>query len=109
MLFLCPNYNDAVSANIMALFNRLTSLLTQRDLFDKYLFGIVVSGYSGSDLVAQQLLGAMCFNKTAMLPPRFCLMQTANDPGSAKTMPGIQGRLTQFAENLASVMQGKGT
>ena len=51
----------------------------------------------------------MCFNKTAMLPPRFCLMQTANDPGSAKTMPGIQGRLTQFAENLASVMQGKGT
>ena len=109
MLFLCPNYNDAVSANIMALFNRLTSLLTQRDLFDKYLFGIVVSGYSGSDLVAQQLLGAMCFNKTAMLPPRFCLMQTANDPGSAKTMPGIQGRLSQFAENLASVMQGKGT
>lgn len=108
MLFLCPNYNDAVSANIMALFNRLTSLLTQRDLFDKYLFGIVVSGYSGSDLVAQQLLGAMCFNKTAMLPPRFCLMQTANDPGSAKTMPGIEARLTQFADNLVSVMQGPG-
>lgn len=107
MLFLCPNYNDAVSANIMALFNRLTSLLTQRDLFDKYLFGIVVSGYSGSDLVAQQLLGAMCFNKTAMLPPRFCLMQTANDPGSAKTMPGIGERLTQFADNLVAVMQQK--
>ena len=108
MLFLCPNYNDAVSANIMALFNRLTSLLTQRDLFDKYLFGIVVSGYSGSDLVAQQLLGAMCFNKTAMLAPRFCLMETANDPGSAKTMPGIADRLTQFTDNLASIMLGKG-
>lgn len=87
MLFLCPNYNDAVSANIMALFNRLTNLLTQRDLYDKYLFGIVVSGYSGSDLVAQQLMGAMCFNKTTMLPPRFCLMQTAHDPDSAKTCP----------------------
>ena len=33
-----------------------------------------VSGYSGGDLVARQLLGAMCLNKTAMLPPRFCLI-----------------------------------
>ena len=106
MLFLCPNYNDAVSANLMALFNRLTSLLTQRDLYDKYLFGIVVSGYSGSDLVAQQLMGAMCFNKTAMLPPRFCLMQTANDPGSAKTMPGIEERIQHFAAHIESVLLG---
>ena len=64
MLFLCPNYNDAVSANIMALFNRLTNLLVKQDLYQKYLYGIVVSGYSGSDIVARQLLGAMCLNKT---------------------------------------------
>ena len=32
MLFLCPNYNDAVGANFTALFNRLTSLLLQCDL-----------------------------------------------------------------------------
>lgn len=31
MLFLCPNYNDAVGANFTALFNRLTSLLLQCD------------------------------------------------------------------------------
>lgn len=68
MLFLCPNYNDAVSANIMALFNRLTNLLVKQDLYQKYLYGIVVSGYSGSDIVARQLLGAMCLNKTAILP-----------------------------------------
>lgn len=58
MLFLCPNYNDAVSANIMALFNRMTNLLLRHTLYDKYLFGVIVSGCSGSDLVAQQLLGA---------------------------------------------------
>jgi multimeric flavodoxin WrbA len=108
MLFLCPNYNDAVSANIMALFNRLTNLLTQRDLYDKYLFVIVVSGYSGSDLVAQQLMGAMCFNKTTMLPPRFCLMQTAHDPDSAKNMPDIQERIQAFAANMESVLLGRG-
>ena len=60
MLFLCPNYNDAVSANLMALFNRMTNLLVQHTLYDKYLFGIVVSGYSGSDLVAQSSCWGPC-------------------------------------------------
>lgn len=105
MLFLCPNYNDAVSANIMALFNRMTNLLIQQGLYDKYLFGVVVSGYSGSDLVVQQLLGAMCFNKTAILPPRFCLMQTAHDPGSAKRMEGIDQRMHTFATHMEHVLQ----
>ena len=107
MLFLCPNYNDAVSANLMALFNRMTSLLQYHDLYEKYLFGIVVSGYSGSDLVAQQLLGAMCFNKTAILPPRFCLAQTAHDPGSARRMAGIEDRLRRFAAHIEQVLMGR--
>ena len=105
MLFLCPNYNDAVSANLMALLNRMTNLLVQHTLYDKYLFGIVVSGYSGSDLVAQQLLGTMCFNKTAILPGRFCLMQTAHDPGSVRKVSGIGRRMAQFAQHMVTVLQ----
>lgn len=105
MLILCPNYNDAVSANIMALFNRLTNLLVKQDLSDKYLFGIVVSGYSGSDLVARQLLGAMCLNKTVLLPPHFCLMQTAHDAGSARKSDGIDARISAFAAQMATVLQ----
>ena len=105
MLFLCPNYNDAVSANLMALFNRLTNLLVRQDLYEKYLYGIVVSGYSGSDIVARQLLGAMCLNKTAILPPEFCLMQTAHDPGSVQKADGIDAQLSAFAARLGR-MQG---
>ena len=97
LLLLCPNFNDAVSANITAFFNRLTNLLVLRDLSEKYVFAIVVSGYSGSDLVARQILGAMSMNKGAILPPQFCLMQTANDPGSAQKSEGIAGRLDAFA------------
>lgn len=104
MLFLCPNYNDAVGANITALFNRLTSLLLQSDLYDKYLFGIVVSGYSGSDLVAKQLLGTMCLNKTAMLPPRFCMLQTANDLAAVKSIPDIIPQLDRFAASMRAAM-----
>ena len=105
MLFLCPNYNDAVSANLMALFNRMTNLLVQQELLDKYLFGVVVSGYSGSDIVARQLLGALCFNKTVMLPSRFCMMETAHDPGSAKGLAGIEWRLDSFAAHMAATLQ----
>lgn len=100
MLFLCPNYNDAVSANITALFNRLTSLLLHGNLYRKYLFGVVISGYSGSDLVARQLLGAMCLNKTAMLPPRFCLMETANDLSAMQLVPRLSDRLDAFARSI---------
>lgn len=106
LLLLCPNYNDAVSANITALFNRLTSLLVKQDLYGKYLYGIVVSGYSGSDLVARQLLGAMCLNKTAMLPPEFCLMQTAHDAGAAQALPGVKQTLDGFAARIARQLLG---
>lgn len=104
MLFLCPNYNDAVGANISALFNRLTSLLLQTELYDKYLFGIVVSGYSGGDLVARQLLGAMCLNKTAMLPPHFCLLRTANDLPTAQSAPDAQTCLDDFARHIRETL-----
>ncbi len=107
MLFLCPNYNDAVGANITALFNRLTSLLLQSDLYDKYLFGIVVSGYSGSDLVAKQLLGTMCLNKTAMLPPRFCMLQTANDLAAVQRIADIPAQLDEFAAAILSAIRKK--
>ena len=104
MLFLCPNYNDAVGANITALFNRLTSLLLHSDLYDKYLFGLVVSGYSGGDLVARQLLGAMCLNKTAMLPPYFCSLQTANDLQAITRVPRIEQTTEKFAQNMQAVL-----
>ena len=100
LLLLCPNYNDSVSANIMAFINRLTSLLVFNSLYEKYLYTVVVSGYSGSDIVAQQVLGALCLNKTFMLPPRFCLTQTANDPGDAMKTPLMRERIEAFAASM---------
>lgn len=109
LLLLCPNYNDSVSANIMACINRLTSLTVFGGLEDKYLFSIIVSGYSGSDLVAQQVLGALCLNKSLILPPGFCLMQTANDPGSAVRSPGIDRRIADFSRNILEAICTKPT
>lgn len=100
VLLLCPNYNDAPSANIMALINRMTGLLLRKPLFDKYLYCIVVSGYSGGDLVARQILGALCLNKTMVLPPDFCFFQTANDPGTAMAVPDMEQRLRSWSSQI---------
>lgn len=105
LLLLCPNYNDSVSANILAFINRLTSVLVYNSLYDKYLYAIVVSGYSGGDLVAQQVLGALCLNKTFMLPPRFAFLQTANNPGEAMQTAGIQERIDAFASEMLKTMR----
>lgn len=106
LLLLCPNYNDSVSANILAFINRLTSVLVYNSLYEKSLFAVIVSGYSGSDLIAQQVLGALCLNKTFMLPPRFSLMQTANNPGEAMLAEGMRERIDAFAANMLQTLRG---
>ena len=108
VLLLCPNFNDSASANILALINRMTGLLLQQPLYDKYLYAIVVSGYSGGDLVARQILGALCLNKTMMLPPHFCLFQTANDPGAALAAPGVEERMKAWAGSILSTVHQPG-
>ena len=100
VLMLCPNYNDALSANLTAFINRLTALFRIIRFYDKALFAIVVSGYSGSDIVAEQLIAALNMNKTFYLPARFALMETANAPGAAMRLPGIHERLRAFAAHM---------
>ena len=104
LLFLCPNYNDALGANLVALINRMTGLVVQQDLGAKYVAGVVASGYSGGDLVARQLLGAMCLNRGLILPPRALLLETAHDPGDALRAPGIARRLDDFSAGLSKIV-----
>ena len=104
VVMLCPNYNDALSANLTAFINRLTALFRQTRFYDKALFALVVSGYSGSDLVARQLISAMNMNKSFYLPGRFALLETANDPGEAMGLPGVRDRLDRFADHMLEVL-----
>ena len=100
LVMLCPNYNDALSANLTAFINRLTGLFRQQRFYDKAVFAIIVSGYSGGDILARQIISALNMNKSFYLPPRFALLETANDPGEALTLPGIDGRLAAFTANI---------
>jgi len=100
LIWLCPNYNDAVSAKLMAVINRLTVLYKRVNFYKKAFFSIIVSGNSGSENVAMQLIGALNVNKGFQLPPYFSLMAIANDPGTVKKIPDIQEKARSFAQNV---------
>ncbi|WP_027398807.1 flavodoxin family protein [Anaerovorax odorimutans] len=106
LIMLCPNYNDAISANLSAFINRLTALFRKTRFYDKYLFAVVISGYSGSDIVAQQLIAGLNMNKTFILPKRFTMMETANNPKSIFKAEGIEKRAKDFAENILLQLKG---
>ena len=100
LVMVCANYNDALSANLTACVNRLTALFRQTRFYEKRLYGLVVSGYSGGDLLARQLISALNMNKAFYLPPRFCLLETANERGSLVRLPGIREKARCFARQM---------
>ena len=100
LVMLCANYNDALAANLTAFINRLTALYRQSRFYEKRLYGIIVSGYSGGDLIARQLISALNMNKSFFLPPRFCLLETANEKGSLRRLPGIEESGLDFAGRI---------
>ena len=100
LVMICPNYNDAVSANLTAFINRLTALFRVYGFYDKRLFAVIVSGYSGSDIVAEQLISGLNMNKSFFLPPRFAMMRTANDPGSIAEREHIREDAADFGRRI---------
>ncbi len=100
LVMICPNYNDALGGNLAAFVNRLTCLFRANSFYEKRLFSIIVSGYSGSDIVARQLISGLNMNKTFFLPPRFAMMETANNPNEAVTLAGIDRRTAAYADSM---------
>lgn len=100
IVWIAPNYNDTLSANLSAVINRITALYRQISFQNKSIFGVIVSGNSGSDLIAKQLIGALNINKGFRLPPRFCIMETTNDPGSIKSIEDIEQKSKDFAVHM---------
>lgn len=101
LVMICPNYNDAVSANITAFINRLTAVFRTNDFSCKRVFALVVSGYSGGDIVTEQIIGAMNFNKSFVLPGNFAMVETANVPESILHVENLEEKVRKFAEQIS--------
>lgn len=100
IVWICPNYNDAISAKLMAVINRLTVLYRRRIPYDKEVFAVVVSGNSGSDSIGKQLIGALNINKGFELPPYFMVSTIANNPGDINSVDDIADMSKAFADKI---------
>lgn len=100
LVFLCPNLNDSVGPDLSAVINRLTYLSNTGRIHQQALYAVIVSGYSGGDLLARQLLNALSINKNFMLPPAFALMETANRPLSILDVPDIHAKAAAYAAGM---------
>lgn len=106
IVVLAPNYNDALGANLTASLNRMTAMYRRQPFYDRYVFGVVVSGYSGGDLVASQILDGFNMNKAFILPPRFAMTETAYRRGSMQQIEGIESKAGAFAAHMEAMMRG---
>ncbi|MBN2797134.1 MAG: NAD(P)H-dependent oxidoreductase [Clostridia bacterium] len=102
IFWVCPNYNDTVSANLLAVINRLTVLYRQMSFHNKHFYAVIVSGNSGSDSVAKQLIGALNINKGFFLPPQFTIMAIANEPLKVLELKDIRKRAEDMAKKISS-------
>lgn len=108
VVWVCPNYNDSISANLLAVINRLTVLYRQMSFHEKAFYAVVVSGNSGSDALAKQLIGALNINKGFYLPPNFVIMATANAPLKVLSLEGIEERAFEMAKGIKKYLLSEG-
>lgn len=100
LIWLCPNYNDTIGGDLIALINRMSGLYRTMDLSSKKIYGMIVSGNSGSDTVANQLIGSLVLNKGFQLPPHFCLSEIAAEPLSLLKKSGIEEKVALFVDEF---------
>ena len=104
VIWLSPNYNDSVSANLIAVINRLSALYRVTPFYNKYSYSIIVSGNSGGDSVTKQLMNALCINKGFNLDKRSYITATANDPGAIYQIKDIEGKAEEFANRIMNMI-----
>lgn len=102
VVWLCPNYNDTISADLMSVINRMSGFYRYYDLSQKRIYGIIVSGNSGTDAVAHQLVGSLNVNKGFVLPPKFCLTEIASGPLSVLEKEGIRDKISKFSDLITT-------
>lgn len=100
IVWICPNYNDTISADLISVINRMSGFYRTRDLSTKRVYGIIVSGNSGTDAVAHQLVGSLNVNKGFSLPPKFCLGEIGNGPLSILQKAGVEDKSRDFAKSM---------
>ena len=106
LLLLCPNYNDALGANLTACINRLTALYRKAGFQNKYLFAIIVSGYSGGRHCGKAADLRAEYEQGAAAARRFALFATPTTPARVCTITEVGEWAQDFAGRIQRALGG---
>lgn len=106
VLLLVPNLNDGLGPDMAAFLNRMTHLANGDLIRHQAIFAVIVSGYSGGDIITRQILNGFCLNKGFHLPPYFAMMETANRPLAILENDRALAHAERFSTHIAEVLLG---
>lgn len=104
LLLICSNYHNGLHPQQLAFIHTLSDLFPRDFFYEKALYALIVSPYSGGDQVAGQILSNLCLENTFYLPPKFAFLQTASLPMEAIATPDIEDRMDLFSHNILETL-----
>lgn len=104
LMMICGGHHNSVHAQQLAFIHHLSALFPKKFFYEKALYTVIVSPYSGGDMVASQLISALCLNNAFYLPPKFAMLETASKSNEAISLNGIENRLDWFSHGILETL-----
>lgn len=104
LMMICGGHLNSVHAQQLAFIQHLSALFPKKFFYEKALYTVIVSPYSGGDMVASQLISALCLGNAFYLPPKFAMLETASQPNEVLALSGIENRLDWFSHGILETL-----
>ncbi len=104
LLMVVPNIHNSLPAVQLAFIQQLSALCRHKDFSEKAVYALIVSPFSGGDMVAQQLISALSLENSFYLPPNFAMMEVASLPSEILSLPDIELRMDRFSHGVLELL-----
>lgn len=104
LLLVCQNYHNGLHPQLTAFLQQISALMSPKLFPTKALYAVVVSPYSGGDMVVKQILTTLSLDGSFYVPPKFSMLETASQPMEALGLSGIETRLDEFSHEILKTL-----
>lgn len=104
LLLICSNYHNALHPQMAGFLQQISALMSPKLFPTKALYTLVVSPYSGGDMVVKQILTTLSLDGSFYIPPKFAMLETAGQPMEALGLSGIETRLDSFTHEILKTL-----
>lgn len=104
LLLVCPSFHNNLHGYMLSFSQQLSSLFAPEQMADKALFALILSPYSGGEMVAEQLINSFIFQQGCYLPSHFALIECASPNDNLLNSEDLTPCLDQFAHGLLELL-----